>query len=918
MKKQRSHQGLTLGVFPLSLLSLTISSEILAQAEEPNIEIAVPSANVAGPIEEVQVIGRLKSSATDLVFERMESETVVDIIGGEQIARIGDSTVAAALKRVPGVTLVDGKFVYVRGLGERYSSAILNGATVPSPDLTRNVIPLDIFPSSILESVAIQKGFTADMPAAFGGGNIDIRTKGMPESFVFSMELSSGVNSDSGDRLSYGSGNDEFGSADRERKLSGDIDSALRTYRTGPEASEGSLSPLAIQRTLGAQGMPITLDQAKAINAELATGLYRDLDIKEENESLNDLGASISLGNLFSLGGAWELGLLGDLNYDTSSRSDERISRTFDDPEEEFGEQFRTTDNVSITGAFNAGLRWGDDHIVESKNLFIRNTDDEVSRKNEYGQSTPFSGGRGRRVYDYKFEQRELEIYQITGSHTLGFDTKDLLGIENSFFDDLTLEWFYSDSTATTDIPSETSIQGALTRDTQTDDIISTQVSRSNRMLNVRYTDLEDEVDSSGFELTLPVEVGSWQIELSGGGKYDKKLRTYRQLDLSVGTTSSAVDGTLSRPLSSVFSDENITNPDFDYELLFQNGLSRSYIAATMTDAYYGELDLLWNDTWRFVVGARYEDYKQFSSPWQPYRANGSPLQIKYRESDGLPEGVFQDDDVYGSLALTYIRNGFWAEDFQLRFAMSETIVRPDLREISPSSFRDPLNDDLLLEGNPDAVPSDLTNYDVRGEWFFSNGDSFTVSLFYKDIKNPIEYYTNPGSETTNTARIENAASGSTQGVEVEWLKSLDFAGDFASQFYVSGNVTLAESELVTGDDITVSATNRTRPLQGASEYVANIQLGFDSNDSKHAATLVYNVFGERIFAAGISGQPDEYEQPFNALDLSYSYYLNDNFTFKFKARNLLDESVLITKGDVNLYERTIGQSFSLSVKYAY
>jgi hypothetical protein len=141
----------------------------------------VQSTQEAGPTEEVVVIGRQRSAVTDVVQERIEQEVVVDLMGAEQISRVGDSNVSLALRRLPGVTLVSDQFIYIRGLGERYSSTTINGAYVPSPDLTRNVIPLDLFPAEIIDSLAIHKGFTADMPAAFGGGNVDIRTTGIPE-----------------------------------------------------------------------------------------------------------------------------------------------------------------------------------------------------------------------------------------------------------------------------------------------------------------------------------------------------------------------------------------------------------------------------------------------------------------------------------------------------------------------------------------------------------------------------------------------------------------------------------------------------------------------------------------------------------------------------------------------------------------
>ncbi len=899
-----------LPVFTTSLCVLTgliTSPVLLAQVGPPQTAI-----------EEVLVLGRLESAAQSIVMERMTSETVMDIIGSDQIERIGDSTVAAALKRVPGVTLVDNKFVYIRGLGERYSSSILNGATVPSPDLTRNVLPLDIFPSSILQSVAIQKGYTPDMPASFGGGNIDIRTKGIPDSFVFSVSLGGGLETDSDTGYEYAGGSDDyFGEDDGTRGNSASVDAALRTYFGSINATEGSLDATAIEATAVRAGSAISRTEAESINAAFGTSVYRDLDIGEQNSSLQDMSIGGRLGNLYLLSEDWEFGFLSSINYDNSSRSDERIQRSYVDPEEEFQQEFRTTENVSITGTANFGLRWRDDHELTSTNLFLRNTDDEVGITNIFNTTSPFSTGQGSRNYDYRYEQRELQIQQVTGRHALGYDTQQLIGLGESFLNDMELTWFYSDATAATAIPSETNIFASITRDVDTNEISSSRLTQGLRMVDVRYTDLDDSVESTGFEVSLPVYVGSWEMKFGGGAKFDRKVRSYEQLDLSIGSPTSAAVGTLSGSISDALSATNLTNPDYDYVVTYQSGLSRSYIAAATTDAYFGQVDVTWNYRWRIAAGARYEEYKQFTSPWQPYRVNGSQLLVDLSNpaAGEQPEGLYYEDAIYPSIALTYSSQNFWADDFNLRFAASETVVRPDLREVSNASYMDPLTD-IIVRGNPDAVPSDLTNYDVRGEWFFSNGDNLSLSLFYKDITNPIEYFQQAGAEDTITATIENAATGESKGVEVEWLKSLDFMGDFASQFFLSGNMTLASSEISVGDDLLVAATNRTRPLRGASDKVLNIQLGFDANSGMHAATIGYNHYGERLFAAGTGDLPDSFEQPFSALDLSYSYFVSDEFTLSLKARNLLDEDVQISQGDVDVYEQTVGQSFSLDVKY--
>src|SRR5690554_6643902 len=194
--------------YKLKPLAVAVSFALLASgqafAQQQEADSAEVEANAGTAIEEVVTTGtRLQGSAAAVVDERKNQAFVADILGAEQLSRTGDSDAAAALRRVTGLTLVDGKYVYVRGLGERYSSARLNGASIPSPDLTRNVIPLDIIPSSIIESMAVKKVFSPTMPAAFGGGNIDIRTKSLPTEFQANLEVGIGQTMNARDGFTY-------------------------------------------------------------------------------------------------------------------------------------------------------------------------------------------------------------------------------------------------------------------------------------------------------------------------------------------------------------------------------------------------------------------------------------------------------------------------------------------------------------------------------------------------------------------------------------------------------------------------------------------------------------------------------------------------------------------------------------------
>lgn len=887
-----------------TLSALTVAIHAVAQ-EGPVVEpVSVK------PVEEVVIVGRLQSGAENLVMERLEQEVAVDIIGSDFIGRVGDSTVAAALRRVPGVTLVDDKYVFVRGLGERYSSTLLNGAYVPSPDLSRSVIPLDIFPTSIVQSLQVQKVHSSDMPAAFGGGSVDIRTKGIPSEFVFSLELGSGMNSESdGDFLSYkGGGSDIEGEDDGTRALSSTLRQALETYG-------GSLNRSDILAVLRQTNPNATLADAETVNRQLATELYRNINTYEVDGD-PDFSGEIALGNRYYIGDAeeTEIGFLTGFSYDRQWRNNTSIARAVND-DDIFESKRETVQNVSMAFNFGVGLRLNEDHSIETTSILLRNTDDKVSITDAYDNERPLSGGVSNRLYQIRYEQRELEVHQIKGQHKLGEATLEMLKLDwLAAAEGLGFDWYYSDSESTTEIPNEVAVGASTNFNNNT-----TTVNRNSSSADYRFTDLEDQVESYGWEVSMPFTTMDWNINLSGGMDYWQKARVYRQTQFSLGTVDP--DAPLAGPLDKVYSDGNLLNPDYGYQIGVAGSNSESYIAVNKVDAYYGKFDVTWLDTWRVVAGLRWEDYQQVGLTWDPLDYDGIP--IVTGESGGqdaiaqeLADAVFTDDDVYTSVAVTYMRPGFLAEDFQLRFGFSETTVRPDLREIANASYVDPITGALVF-GNPDVVPAQFKNYDVRAEWFFSGGDNLTVSLFYKDITDPIEQFQAAAGDTNTAVEIINAESATITGVEFEFMKTLAEYSTALTPFFVQGNLTLLDTELVAGSNAD-APTNAKRDLVGASDYAANFIIGYDSPDEMHAATLSYNVFGERLYFAGRNGEPDAYEQPFHSLDFTYSFYPTANLTFKFKLKNILDQGLEIERNGRVTYEEEVGRTLTASIQYQF
>lgn len=864
-------------------------------------------------IEEVVVLGRLISSSQQLVNERINDSYASDLLGADTISRLGDSTVGAALRRVPGLSLVSDKYVYIRGLGERYSSTSLNGAQIPSPDLTRNVIPLDVFPTSIVESLRVQKAWSADLPANFGGGSVDIRTRGIPDSFVLNFELGSGYNTlSSDDGISYAGGSDDsLGTDDGSRALSSDLLNAVNQF-------QGNVGTQQILTFLQRQDSTATLADAQLVNRNLALELNRNISLEEGKDLPIDVNARASVGNNWLLGDEWELGFLAGASYQTGWRNTTALARNFNFPGERTDTEEETTRSVNIAGTGSIGLKFTPDHEIETTTLWLRNTDDETATTDFFNENRQRSDGLGFRNYRLKFEERELLTNQISGTHFLGEATREKLpdfisGLVSRLPLETNVTWFYSESTAETLIPNEVEVSSQSVTDPETGEFISDQVARDATAADFRFTDLDDEVINHGWAATLPVEFNRNSFLLSGGYNHAKKARTYRQSQFSIGALEVADSSTLVGPLGDVFSDENILNPANNYVFDRRGADNESYIAATITDAVFGKVEWTWNDTWRIATGARWEDYRQVAVSWNPFGFSEADPQVT-TDPDVLEEGTFVSDEIYPSASVTWMSD-LWAETFQLRFGWSETAVRPDLREITDSSYVDPITEDLTF-GNSSVEPADVTNYDIRAEWFFGNGDNFTVTLFRKEIDKPIEFFESPASDTTIAREILNGESAEVQGVEIEGLKELGFLGSFFDTMFVQGNVTLQDSELVAGSRPD-APTNQVRQLSGASDYVANLMLGFDSPGSRHSASLIYNVFGERLYVAGRNGAPDGFEQPFHSLDFTYSWYPTDSITVKLKAQNILDETVTIERQDVVVFEQDPGVGYSLSFSWA-
>jgi outer membrane receptor protein involved in Fe transport len=883
-------------LFNRHTLFLAVSATSISMLGQPGFAQNASGLAIDAPVlEEVMVTGRQQSGAQTIAQERMEDAFAADLMGSEQISRTGDSNVATALTRVTGVTLNQGKYVYVRGLGERYSSVQLNGAQVPSPELTRNVLPLDIIPASIVESLKIQKSYSPDLPAQFGGGNVNIRTKNVPDDFTFNLTLGTGTNSNNGD------GDITYAGGGKTKGLPPAIDQALDTYQGYPDIN-------GIRRILSTEVdnsvTPGQAEQAISINRQLILSLNRDIAIREDDAPL-DQNASIALGNAWDIGDDWTLGGIINWSAKTEWRNKNQQRQGVGAPDVTYASTRRTQEDTKELSTIGIGIDYQDMHNIEASYMVIGNESDEAAITFAQNSNNNLADGNQKVTYETRYQDREVEVAQALGKHTFDQFAGDTAG-------DLSVDWFYSDSSVTTNIPGATTIGGDNTVNPETGEILSTRIT-SNSSAQFAFLNLQDDVISQGWNAQLPLSFENAEVIISGGYSYHDKSRQYygytALIDVGGGHFLEGTPG-------NVFTDNNINNPNNDFELTMSRGFgTESYIAGQITDAFYGMIDATFKDTWRITAGARYEDFRTALLPLDLLDYTGITLENLVRELGKETQTYARhNDDIYPSIAITHINDGFMgSETFQLRLSYAQTVVRPDLREMADVVYIDPeLN--IRVRGNPNLRDSLLDNFDLRGEWYFDGGNNLTVSLFYKDVIDPIEQKLEPGSDSDIIMSFENALSGELYGLEVESLWNLDYG------FFVSGNLTLSDSEVVSPAN--GGYTNHTRTMSGQSPYVLNTQLGYDSDDGKHGATLSYNIAGEKLtFAAVGTGHDDAFEQPFSSLDFTYSYYPTEQLIFKVKLRNLLDEDREFTQTnsmgqEVTIITQEVGTSLSLDISY--
>lgn len=825
-------------------------------ATQEEIEISGPG---AGGNDEIVVRGRFIPNPIRATAE------VLSVLSEADIARTADGDIASSLQRVTGLSVVGGRFVFVRGLGERYSLALLNGSPLTSPDPLRRTVPLDIFPTSVIASTTIQKSYSVDYPGEFGGGAINLTTKSVTRDPFLKIEFGTG-----GDTITTGEvGYTYFGSS---TDFTG-FDNGARDLPRGLAQAFASGNPI----TAGANFSPSEIRDLTASLANANTSLIQ----RNNNIPVNFTG-QISGATNFLVGDV-NVGIVGAAGINNSWRTRGGVQQISQGivpingvdgllPDIDF--RYLTTENrIVVNGLLGITADVGE-HKFKLTNLFIRDTLKDASIRE----------GIDARVTDTRL---------INRSRTNWFERQlfNTQFVGEMKFDDFRLNFRGSYANSQREAPYERTFD--YTFNAVANDFVN-DLQSAGESARVAFSDLDDNVYGAQVDVAYDLDVGM-PITLSAGYAYYKNDRTSIRRDFRFLSGQGPLPFAVSQQRPDfLLSDFNIYT--YDVRLVETSGTSgaAAYAAGLEVHAGYVQFEAELTEGLRLQAGVRYEDGEQFVLPIDLFGLGSANI---------VPTNI-NKDDFLPAATLTWNL----ADDMQVRFAASKTIARPQFRELAPQQYLD-LEFDRIFFGNPFLQNSRLINLEARYEYYFGQDERFTAAVFYKDIENPIE---NVGFRQGDNffTTFANAPKATLYGAEFEIVKyyALDVLGGAffdERRMLIAGNYTYTNSDVkVTADDLIadplsgnmVDATSIFRTggfaLTGQSDHIANVQFGMESTGERLSQqTILLSWNSNRVTNRGPAGQPDFIEYTGARLDFVWREgfkLFNALGELKFEARNLL------------------------------
>lgn len=854
---------------------------------------------------------------------------MIESIGSERFAQLATGDAAEIMTKITGVSVVEGKFAVIRGLSDRYNTATLNGADVPSADPYRKAVQLDLFPSEVIESITVSKTFTPDLPGGFSGGAMNIVTRSFPEKFVARLNGGLGYNTQStgNDRfLTYpGGGLDAFAMDDGTRALPGELQDVTGDY----------LDQLRRTATSGSQSIPLAQKTAAAEEMDRLTRSFGSPYMGwERGAPPPDHDFGVVVGDTVQV---WQrpLGFFTGLSYERDYRFCEDGVRAryapvrvgeLPEPYAYFDDS-RSVSTAQWSALVNLAYGLSELHEIAFNFLYVQSAEDQARR--QFGQisssgENQFQDDRRTHLNTLQYTERNLTSFQLRGGHEL------------PQWHGLQIDWLGSLASTTQDEP-----------DLRYLNVISSvapaypdgperrlDVGNSNTPFPDRparyFRHLEDANLNALLDLTLPGEDWrglEWKVKSGLFLSQSEREFNERTFTLDGG------NGSIADP--DVFPHQYMLGTNAPPpQLVTQNNRQRYVFARSLSSFYgnsfydgsqdisaaYGMVEVPLLEPLRLVAGARYETtlLEVTSSAYQ---------------SAQTFTGTIEEGDVLPAVSLQWDLR----EDMKVRAAWSQTVARPTYREFARYRGFDPAGDQIV-EGNPFLQMTHIQNLDLRWEWFTPRGGLLAVGAFYKLLEDPIEKFnaslqedgTPLWTSSSDFVTFLNSAEATVWGIEFEARQNFGVFSDLLTPFSAGLNFAWLNSEVAVDPEIqalkylTTGEQAGTRPLYDQSPYILNADLSYENKGSGTAVSLVFYYAAERL-ALIVNNGWDVYEQGTPQFDVVVSQRLGKGFKVKVSAENLFNPEVIRSYAvggptdTTYLYSRyTRGITFGLSVGYEF
>lgn len=762
-------------------------------------------------LNEVVVFGVREVNTTAAVIGEMKRmETVAVGVSSEQMNRTLDRDAGQAIKRVPGVSIIDDKFVVVRGLSERYNTVLLNDVITPSSEVDSRAFSFDMIPTGALDKMMVLKSASAENPGDVAGGVIKLSTKGYSDQNSMNVSFSTNyrVGTTFQNALVQKASSTDFLGFDNSRKLPSNFPSYL----------DGS----STQRADAAKLLPKYYD---ANNSSLLPDFRLGFNVNRSFFIKN-----VKVGNMTAL------------NYSNSNQFTQIERNLYNnkanddvkaDPLYNFVDK-NAQNNVRAGIMHNWFIMLNPNNRIEFRNLFnqIGITESVLREGTNLGQ------GNNVRNYAFRYESRSIYAGQIAGYHDLKNDKTKITWVSG---------FGYTNR-------KEPDYRRVRTQNSGGAESFSVGIPPGATTFDAArfYSSLQETSLMTRGDIEHKIKLGSAKRDgkLRAGVYVERKDRSFNARWMSYTKSPVGFDDNLSRlPVERIFDNENLGLGGFT---LTEGTTSEdAYKANNTLFAGYISASLPLGEKFNANIGLRAEFNDQ--------RINSA---IRGGALVNISKPIFTP---MPSLNLTYKLN----EKNLLRFASATTINRPEFRELAPFNYYD-FNLDVNIQGNPNLNPAIIYNTDLRYEWYPNEGEAISFGVFHKYFTNPIETITVVSGDA-RTFKPVNAPSATSFGVELDVRKSLGTWTQMPviKDISMVANLSLIHNQVDLGD--VASAVDKNRPMMFQSPYVVNLGLFYNHEASKTQINLQYNVLGKRIFTIGDVQYPTQYEMPRNLVDLAAS-----------------------------------------------